>query len=386
MRVLFVANYYPIPATPARGVFIRRQAQALVRAGVSVAVVHPLPKVIPGAELFTKRALHFKDLLASYDDGAVHVIQPRYFTYPGHLRLGIPEVFQYRAVRRLRLDRPDIVHGQFAAPAGLTAMRLSREWRVPFVLSLRGYDTNFWPHMNRYNRERFKSVCAAADRLLANSRDLAEKARALSGVEAEVLSSGIEIDTFRDMPGRDDARRLLDLPADRFIALYVGNHIRAKGMEELAQAAGGQSDVLFVTIGDGPWRSRLASMPNTLCIPQCPSDEIVTYMAAADVLVHPSHSEGMPNVVLEAGAAGLPVVAARVGGVPELIGDGARGLLVPTRDANALESAIGEIRRHPGAASVRAALLRDHVREHYDANHMARRLAGIYEQLVRSSA
>jgi glycosyltransferase involved in cell wall biosynthesis len=109
-------------------------------------------------------------------------------------------------------------------------------------------------------------------------------------------------------------------------------------------------------------------------------------MAAANMLVHPSHAEGMPNVVLEAGAAGLPVVAARGGGVPELIGDNVRGLLVPARDAKALESAIGEVRQHPDAALARAELLRDHMREHYDTNHMARRLAGIYEQLVRTSA
>ena len=113
-----------------------------------------------------------------------------------------------------------------------------------------------------------------------------------------------------------------------------------------------------------------------------PADAVPGLMAAADVLCLPSHNEGMPNVVLEAGAYGLPVVASRVGGIPEAIGEEERGLLVPVGDALALGAAIDAVRADPEAAAERARALRSHVRSHFDADRLAGRLKSIYAEVI----
>ena len=382
MNVLCVTNFYPIPATPARGVFVRRRVRALVRQGVSVTVVHPLPSVLPGARHLVGRAAHFAGLPGHYDDDGVEVYQPRYFTWPGHLVAGVPDLFQYGPVTRLGLARPDLIHAHFAAPGGLLGRRLARRWGVPFVLSLHGYDTNFWPNHNAFNRRRFRSVCRDADRLLAVSGDLAEKAAAISGIHAEVLTAGVERSFEFAVPPRTETRARLGIPDDAFMVVFVGNHIQKKGMEELWQAAGSRPDIRFVTAGIGPWRDRLAALDNVTALGPVQNDEVFALMQAADMMCLPSYSEGMPNVVLEAGAIGLPVVATRVGGIPEVIGEDERGLLVPAGDAGALGRAIDAVRAHPDAAAVRAGELREFVRSRFDADMFARRLADIYREVL----
>ena len=124
---------------------------------------------------------------------------------------------------------------------------------------------------------------------------------------------------------RRAARDLLKLPHDRVIALYVGNLKQAKGVRLLADAILDLgAPFLGVFIGGGSeegYGSQDLRGPALLDYRGArPHAEIVRYMSAADVLVLPSYSEGLPTVIVEAGSVGLPVIASRVGGIPELIG------------------------------------------------------------------
>ncbi len=95
----------------------------------------------------------------------------------------------------------------------------------------------------------------------------------------------------------------------------------------------------------------------------------------------PSFSEGMPTVLVEAGAAGLPVVASDVGGIRELLGDG-RGSIVPAGDRPALVRAIDSVLSGEAEAAERANRLREYVARNYDADENARRTLGIYDSLL----
>lgn len=382
MNVICLTNFYPIPAAPARGVFVRRRVQALARAGVSVTVIHPVPTILPGSARLVPRAAQFRGLPEHYLDDGIDVYQPRYFTYPGHLRLGVPDRFQWGPVLRLGLEKPALLHAHFAAPSGLLTRRLARYWGVPYVLTLHGYDVNFWPHHNPVNRRRFRQVCRDAGRVIAVSQDLAGKAAALTGVLAEVLTTGGDLSDGAPAPSRAGTRRRMNLSEDAFVVLYVGNLITAKGMAELCEVAGSMPEARFVVAGSGPWRTRLERLENVTTLGQVPGDEIRALMAASDAFCLPSHSEGMPNVLLEAGAAALPVVATSVGGIPEVIGTSERGLLVPPGDAIELGAAIAAVRSDPAAAAARAAALRGFVREHFDVDRHAQRLKAIYAEVL----
>jgi teichuronic acid biosynthesis glycosyltransferase TuaC len=108
-------------------------------------------------------------------------------------------------------------------------------------------------------------------------------------------------------------------------------------------------------------------------------------MSAADVLVLPSHAEGLPTVVVEAGSLGLPVIATAVGGLPELLADG-RGLLLEAPEPTVVASALRALAADPDVAAAMAARLLAHVRTAYDVDTNAARLVAGYRAVIARAA
>jgi len=125
-------------------------------------------------------------------------------------------------------------------------------------------------------------------------------------------------------------------------------------------------------------------LSNTSLVGQVPNDCVSEYMAAADVLVLPSHSEGMPTVLVEAGMMGLPVIAAKVGGIPELLSE-RRGILVQPCRSREVSAAIEFALANPRVLESMAAKLKDYVRVNHDIKENARKLRDVYEQVVACS-
>jgi glycosyltransferase involved in cell wall biosynthesis len=156
------------------------------------------------------------------------------------------------------------------------------------------------------------------------------------------------------------ARRALGVPPDGKRILYVGRLEAAKGVLDLLDAFARIDDpaLSLTLVGDGAARAeceRRAGARVQLAGAR-PLDEIPRWMAAADLVTLPSWNEGTPNVILEALACGRPVVASRVGGIPDLITDEKLGVLVPARDLDALAAALREMARKTHDASAIAAL------------------------------
>jgi glycosyltransferase involved in cell wall biosynthesis len=130
--------------------------------------------------------------------------------------------------------------------------------------------------------------------------------------------------------------------------LYVGRLVGLKGVDVLLDAMRRLPGVELVLVGDGPERDRLqklgAGLPATF-VGHVPHDEALRYIENARCLVLPSRTEASSNVILEAMSLGVPVVATRVGGNPDMVRSGENGFLVPPDDAEALGDAIGSIVR-----------------------------------------
>jgi glycosyltransferase involved in cell wall biosynthesis len=105
-------------------------------------------------------------------------------------------------------------------------------------------------------------------------------------------------------------------------------------------------------------------------------------MHAADVMAFPTYTEGLPNVVLEALAGGLPVVTTPVGGIPEVIADGRTGRLVPVRDARALAAAVGELLHDGPLARELARRGREFILRHFDGRANALLALDIFRQVA----
>jgi glycosyltransferase involved in cell wall biosynthesis len=181
---------------------------------------------------------------------------------------------------------------------------------------------------------------------VTNSRALAAELVRREGVPArrvEVIPNGVELPERTADPSRRPAR-----------GIVVANLLAYKGHADLVEAL-----ALLATpppvdlVGDGPERERLTALVRARGLEDVvgfagPVPDARPLLADHQFAVLPSHGEGLPNAVLEAMAAGLPVVATSVGGVPDVVTDGVTGILVPPHDPPALAAAIERLAADPG--------------------------------------
>jgi len=381
--VAFLVTGYPTPSGSTEGVFHRTLAEALTRAGAQVDVVAPLPRVPWPLPRVAAKWRDYESVPYAYRLGEVSVRRPRYWQLPKRNYLGIGHRSFARCLRESLTRRPDLVHAHFAYPCGLGALEAAAEWSVPVVLTLHGSDVNLLAERSRRSRRQFEKAVQGATLVTAVSEALVDRTERLTGRRPVVMPIGTPLARYTDLPSREIARERLGLPRDRRIALFVGSLLPLKGVSLLLEALASlpRQDVVGVFVGDGPLRPEVEKAPRVIATGPVPNERIPTYLRAADILVLPSFSEGMPTVLVEAGAAGLPVVASDVGGIRELLGDG-RGSIVPAGDRPALVRAIDSVLSGEAEAAERANRLREYVARNYDADENARRTLGIYDSLL----
>jgi glycosyltransferase involved in cell wall biosynthesis len=208
-------------------------------------------------------------------------------------------------------------------------------------------------------------LAARSDRIVACSRSVKQHLVEWLGIEAErirVIGNGVELERFAPSVARHEARRALGFPADAKIVALVGRISEQKGQEELIRAA--QSvrltvpEALFLIVGapDQPERAAgLAALVGELGLRDAVrfcgfvTDMPLLY-AAIDVLAAPSRWEGFGLMLVEAMAAGLPIVASRVGAIPDVVAEDETALLVPPADPPSLAAAIASLLGDPRRA------------------------------------
>jgi teichuronic acid biosynthesis glycosyltransferase TuaC len=288
-----------------------------------------------------------------------------------------------RAASKLISPRPDIIHAHFSYPGGIAGIRLSHLWKMPVVLTLHGDDVNVHPiQYPRLHRALLSSV-TQANTVIAVSEALAERTASLTGRRPEVAPIGINLQLFAPTCSQQEARCALGLPREGWIVLHLGRLVEEKGIRNLltAMSALRESKCHGLFVGLGPLAATVRATPGCSVVGVQPNERVPLFLRAADVFVLPSYSEGMPTVLVEAGAAGLPVIATAVGGIPELLHD-ERGWVVPPKDTVALGEAMRTVLRHPAEAARRAERLRKYVQDHYDVRTNAERLMSAYRNCI----
>jgi len=172
----------------------------------------------------------------------------------------------------------------------------------------------------------------------------------------------------------------------------VGWIIEAKGVLELVAAARRVRGARFTLVGpaEQPFLSRVQREIDGLggrlrLLPPCARAEVIELYREADVFVLPTWREGFPNVVLEAMAAGLPVVATAVGAIPDALEDGAQGILVPARDVGALATALASLVQDRELRLAMGRRARVRVEERFSLPAVIERLGALYDELAPPS-
>jgi len=279
-----------------------------------------------------------------------------------------------------------LIHGHYSV-TGLAAWHLAERTGLPFVLTFHGSDMNSWPDEYPERVADLRSAVGRAGAVFAVSEALAKRVHDVTGVTPVHLPLGSDHRSLvaGAMP-RADARALLGLSMDAVVVLFVGNLKPTKGVRELADAilSVGRPFV-GVIVGSGSEQGYGlddARAPGLLEYrgPQAHED-VIRYMSAADVLVLPSHTEGLPTVLVEAGSLGLPVIASAVGGIPELLGPD-RGAILPEVSPESIAAALTHFADHRGEAETAAGRLRELVLRDYDVDTNAARLLEWYRSVA----
>jgi teichuronic acid biosynthesis glycosyltransferase TuaC len=355
VRVLVVTNLFPTPTETYRGVFVAKAVERLAR-HCEVRVVCPLPwfpRWRPLRRL--ERWYRFAEVPASGDWHGVPVHYPKYPMLPK-----VGEAYHARllslglrgAVARIHRAWPfDLINAHWLYPDGVAAQWEAARLGVPIVLSARGCDLNLFSTQPALYRQIEPSLRAAA-RITVVSEALAERLVTLGFARdgIDVIPNGVDRDVFH-LLDRAACRAELGVPARGRAILFVGQLLPVKGFPQLIEAVAGMpgddGKTHVYVVGEGPeegsYRAEMARRgvaERFTFLGKRDHAELVKWLGACDLLTLPSVREGRPNVVIEALACGRPVVATRVGGIPELVSDGENGYLFPYGDVDAYREAL----------------------------------------------
>jgi colanic acid/amylovoran biosynthesis glycosyltransferase len=403
MEVLFFARHFPILSEG----FVQQQCAGLGELGVSLTVLAEGPY---GADL-TSPEVADNDLL---NHVRYHDIPPpglrRLCSALGLVVTGPPaglwrrlallnpwKVGPLAATLRLpfqaasvsRCSRPDILHAHFG-PIGamVTALRQAGIVDAPLITTYYGYDvsrtilgTSAWAYRRLFRTGDMHLVLSEAMRIRLQQM----------GAPADRIAIhrlGVDLSLFH--PSGPSLRSKLQVLS---IARLVPKKGIADGLRAVAALAA-QSPVHYTIVGDGPCLPELRALAVSLGIADCVTflgwrlnSEVVERLHQADVLLVPSatapdgDAEGTPVVVLEAQAAGIPVVATRHAGIPEIVADRESAKLVAEHDWRGMKESLAELtdpslRRAMGEAG------RAFVERHHDNRRLSRQLLALYESVT----
>lgn len=307
-------------------------------------------------------------------------------------RLQVPPflwAFRRAVAGTLRRERFDFVNPHWLFPAGWATARPAARSSVPMLLTVHAADV-FLLRRLPGGRRLARAVVANATAIFADSEFIVRELNSLVGFDtgAQATTAGVDAEFFAPRRSPADAKGELGWP-DAPAVLYVGKMVEKKGVAYLIRAFAELRkefpETRLYLVGDGPTRENIMALTEELNLSRAVNflgprghGELRLMYNAADVLAVPSivardgETEGMPTVILEAFAAGCPVVGSRVAGIPEFVSEGETGFLAEPGDATGLAAAL---RRALGAGRDRLAARCREVARSFDFKFLARRYA-----------
>jgi glycosyltransferase involved in cell wall biosynthesis len=306
-----------------------------------------------------------------------------------------------RLAKLIRKERPQILHTHTAkaGTVGRVAARLAGSGRPPIVVHtfhghvLRGY---FGPVRSLFFRLLERWLALGTTALVAVSPQVRDDLVALGVAPRErfvVIRLGIELDerVVPEANGRAESRRYLGIPGDRFAVGWIGRMTAVKRTDDVLisfkSLRDSGVDAVLCMVGDGPDRVLLEQRAHELGVARDTvflgyQEDVAPFYAAFDALVLPSGNEGTPVTVIEALAAERPVVATRVGGVPDVVRDGEDGFLVEAGATDDLADRLGRLARDPALRARMGKKGRERVLPRYAVDRLVDDIDELYRSLL----
>ena len=359
-RVLsLAATCFPSVVQPVHSVFVKERLRFVNRLSeVEIRVLSPIP-YFPPIPWF-KRWYPWSQIPHYEVIDGLEVYRPRYFLPPalgGYLHPLLIRPAAQKAMRAIRSSFDfNLIDAHFVYPNGALAADLARKYDIPFVITGRGEDILRFPKLPMIGPQ-IRVALRRASHLIALSVEIAD-AMIDNGAARDrisVIPNGVDLDKFTPV-AMDVARTRTNLPFDRPIVVTTGYRIERKGFHILADALPKIRErfpniLLVIVGGEARWESDYLPVieerirahelqDHVRLVGNIPQEELLYWYGAADVFALLTSREGCPNVLLEALACGVPSVATRVGGIPEILNDPQLGLLLDERSADSAADGV----------------------------------------------
>ncbi|MBS1655512.1 MAG: glycosyltransferase family 4 protein, partial [Bacteroidetes bacterium] len=315
----------------------------------------------------------------------------------------------WRLMRLFRKLRPDIVHSH-TPKAGLLAMLAARFTRVPVrihtiaglrFMTVKGITRKVLVSMEKLTGRAANHVWPNSQSLLQYVKDNKLASEEKLEVIGHGSSNGVDLKRYSVsalQPQKlEEARQLMKYDSNLIYLLSVGRIVKDKGIDELALVfthlyeknkllrlvlAGSLEDHLD-PIGEEA-RKIIKEHPGIIHIPW--SEAVEYFMHLATILVHPSHREGFPNVLLQAGAMECPIVCSRIEGNIDIVTDEQTGMIFTVNDIEDLEQKLEKAIKHPELIKKFAIQLRQTIEQYFDQPIVHKALKDRYEELLKHSS
>ncbi|MFC1764462.1 glycosyltransferase [Planctomycetota bacterium] len=385
---------FPSRQLPRHGIFLQRQIRALERLGIRCTFLVPRPWAPwPLTHMPRWRGYGSHNPLLSTEEDSLETV--RYVRPPGQWF----RRYEARAMARSLVPAAQGLHEQrrFDAiwacplfPDAVAAVAVKQQLSLPLVSLSIGSDVLVYPRQQPALDRQLRQTLTHVDLPMGVSQAICRRLDVLGAHDPMCVYLGRDQKQFAPVGNRPALRQQLGWSKDVVVGVYVGLLAPSKGMTELSMAATAalahHPQFHLVCVGSGPSQQQLAAHnhPRIHLPGELAPEQIPRYLQAADFFVFPSHSEGMPQAVLEAMQCGLPIVATDVGGIPEAVSQNDNGLLIPAQRADLLQGAMERMitdptfREHAGQRSQAIAA------ERFDSEVNTKRLADAIKYVVHA--
>ena len=310
----------------------------------------------------------------------------------------------WRLIQAFRKEKPDMVHSM-TPKAGLLSMMAAWITRVP--VRIHTFTGLVFPTSTGLKRKILmltdRITCACATHIIPEGEGVKQdlQQHGITKKELKVLGygniKGIDLNHYDRTPEITEQaaaiRQKLNLKDDDFTFLFIGRLVGDKGIHELVDAFEALSSIYpqiqLILVGpEEPeqdplkeeTRGKIHRIPHIH--PVGSQKDVRPWYAAANALVFPSYREGFPNVVIEAGAMGLPSIVTDINGSREIIMDGVNGVIVPSKETPALQKAMEEFILQPNQTQVMGQKARPMVETRYEQSYVWNCLKEFYQNVL----
>lgn len=386
---------YPSNFNSMSGIFVFKQAKALVQNGCEVKVVSPVPWTPFPFNVVNKKWKGYNNIPDKDVIDSIEVYYPRYLEFPRGILFQKSGYFMAKGIKNIirkiyKNFKFDLIHSNVALPDGYSGMLINNYFNVPHIVTIHGQDFQNTINKNKKCREAVFRVLNSADKIITVSNKLKNIVKEQEFCyKINVINNGIDDDCFENNIENIKKNEI----KDKIKILSVSNLKKTKGIQinlrAISQLKGKYGNIQYDIIGEGEFEIQLRKLVRELGLEDVVNflgkkehDEVLKSMSDYDIFSLPSYNEGFGTVYIEAMSKRVAVIGVEGEGIEDAIKNGYNGFLVKREDVTSLIDVLDMLIKDDKKRNIIAKNGRNTVIKYFTWNSNAKKVIKLYEKMI----